>query len=164
MKLTLLAMTLGGSVAQASVVSAFTVSGATPDLPIILTLFWALRRGPEAGCVAGFLAGLFQDVAGGGLVGVQALTKALVGFGLGVAAGRMRGESPLVQVPLLVLVTIGEGMMRWALLQLFHYPAPLTSLLAEVILPQALYNGVLGAAGLVALTTAEAFRARFIWR
>ena len=48
MKLTLLAMALGGSVAQASVVSTFTVSGATPDLPIMLTLFWALRRGPEA--------------------------------------------------------------------------------------------------------------------
>jgi rod shape-determining protein MreD len=140
------------------------VSGATPDLPIILTLFWALRRGPEAGCLAGFLAGLFHDVAGGGLVGVQALTKALVGFGLGVAAGRWRGESPLVQVPALVLATIGEGVMRWALLQLFHYPATLTSLLVEVILPQALYNGVLGAAGLVALTTAEALRARFLWR
>jgi len=164
MKLTLLAMALGGSVAQASVVSTFTVSGATPDLPIMLTLFWALRRGPEAGCAAGFLAGLFYDVAGGGLVGVQALTKALIGFGLGLAAGPMRGESPLVQVPALVLVTIAEGVMRWALLQLFHYPASLTALLAEVILPQALYNGVLGAAGLVALTTAEAVRARFAWR
>ena len=144
-------------------VSTFTVSGATPDLPIMLTLFWALRRGPEAGCVAGFLAGLFHDVAGGGLVGVQALTKALVGFGVGVAAGRMRGENPLVQVPALVLVTIAEGVMRWALLQLFHYPAPLTALLADVILPQALYNGVLGAAGLVALTAAEA-RTRWAWR
>jgi len=164
MKLTLLAMALGGSVAQASMVSTFTVSGATPDLPIMLTLFWALRRGPEAGCVAGFLAGLFHDVAGGGLVGVQALTKALVGFGVGVAAGRMRGENPLVQVPALVLVTIGEGVMRWGVLQLFHYPAPLSALLADVILPQALYNGVLGAAGLVALTAAEAVRARWAWR
>jgi len=164
MKLTLLAMALGGSVAQASVASTFTVSGATPALPIMLTLFWALRRGPEAGCVAGFLAGLFHDVVGGGLVGVQALTKALVGFGVGVAAGRMRGESPLVQVPTLVLVTIAEGVMRWALLQLFHYPAPLTALLADVILPQALYNGVLGAAGLVALTAAEAMRTRWAWR
>ena len=164
MKLTLLAMALGGSVAQASVVSTLTVSGATPDLPIMLTLFWALRRGPEAGCVAGFLAGLFHDVAGGGLVGVQALTKALVGFGVGVAAGRMRGENPLVQVPALVLVTIGEGVMRWGVLQLFHYPAPLSALLADVILPQALYNGVLGAAGLVALTAAEAVRARWAWR
>lgn len=164
MKLSLLAMALGGSVAQASVVSLLTVSGATPDLPIMLTLFWALRRGPEAGCVAGFLAGLFQDVTGGGLVGVQALTKGVAGFVLGLAAGRVWGESPLVQVPALVLVTIAEGVARWALLQLFHYPAPLGALLSEVILPQALYNGVLGAAGLVALTAAEAVRARVAWR
>ena len=164
MKLSLLAMALGGSVAQASVVSLLTVSGATPDLPIMLTLFWALRRGPEVGCMAGFLAGLFQDVTGGGLVGVQALTKAVSGFALGLAAGRMWGESPLVQVPALVLVTLAEGIARWALLQLFHYPAPLGALLSEVILPQALYNGVLGAAGLVALTATEAVRARVAWR
>jgi rod shape-determining protein MreD len=163
MKLTLLAMTLGGSVAQASVVSTLSIGGATPDLPLMLILFWALRRGPEAGCLAGFLAGLFHDVAGGGLVGVQALTKAVAGFGLGMVAGRVWGENPLIQVPALVLVTIAEGVARWALLQLFHYPASLPALLTEVILPQALYNGVLGAACLVALAVVDATRARASW-
>ena len=71
--------------AQTSVVQSLSVAGATPDLPFIMTVFWALRRGPEAGCVAGFFAGLLQDVASGGLVGVQALTKALAGFILGLA-------------------------------------------------------------------------------
>ena len=160
MKITLLAMTLGGSVAQASLVSVLSVGGATPDVPLILTVFWALRRGPEAGCLAGFLAGLFHDVAGGGLVGVQALTKAIAGFSLGLAAGRLWAENPLVQVPALVLLTIAEGLARWALLQLFHYPASLPAVMTEVILPQALYNGVLGAACVVALSITEWVRVR----
>ncbi|MBI5629185.1 MAG: rod shape-determining protein MreD, partial [Candidatus Rokubacteria bacterium] len=54
MKLGLLLMTLGGTVAQTSVVQALSVGGATPDLPFVITVFLALRRGPEAGCVAGF--------------------------------------------------------------------------------------------------------------
>jgi len=163
-RLSLLLMTLGGTVAQTSVVQTLSVGGATPDLPFVVTVFLALRRGPEAGCVAGFLAGLLQDVTGGGLVGVQALTKALAGFALGLAGGRLRVGSPLVQVPGLVLLTVGEGLLRFGLLQLFHYPAGLSALMADVILPQALYNGILGAACLVAVGLAEAARARMTWR
>lgn len=164
MRLGLLVMTLGGTVAQASVVQALSVGGATPDLPFVVAVFLALRRGPETGCVAGFLAGLLQDVTSGGLIGVQALTKALAGFVLGLAGDRLCVTSPLVQIPGLVLLSVGEGLLRFGLLQLFHYPAGLAAVMADVILPQALYNGALGAAGLVALGLAEAARARMTWR
>jgi rod shape-determining protein MreD len=160
----LLLATLGGSVAQTSLIQTLSVGGATPDLPFIMTVFWALRRGPEAGCVAGFFAGLLQDVASGGLVGVQALTKALAGFVLGMAGGRLWVANPLVQVPGLVALTLAEGVLRFGLLQLFHYPAGLGALLVDVILPQALYNGVLGAACIVAMFTVETARAHATFR
>ena len=50
-----------------------------------------------------------------------------------------------MQVPGLVLLTIAEGLGRFVLLQLFHFPAPFGELMLHVILPQALYNGLLGA-------------------
>lgn len=150
---------LGGSLAQWSVVPALSVGGVTPDLPLIVTVFLALRRGPEAGCLAGFVAGFLQDIAGGGLIGVQALTKALAGFAMGLLVGRLWVASPLVQVPALVLLTIAEGLARYFLLQLFHFPAPLGGLMLHVILPQALYNGFLGSA-CVLLTTVLASRRR----
>lgn len=164
MQLTLVLMVLGGSVAQSSLASALSIAGTTPDLPLMLTVFWALRRGPEAGCVAGFLAGLLQDVAGGGLVGVQALTKALAGFGTGLAADRLWVGNPLVQVPALVALTLAEGLLRFGLLQLFHFPVPLGAIMVDVILPGALYNGALGAACLVALTVTEAVRVHASWK
>ena len=144
--LLLLATIGGGTVMQASVVPAFSVGGITPDLPLILTVLIALRRGPEVGCIVGFFAGFLQDVAGGGLIGVQALTKALAGFAMGLLVGRFWVASPLVQVPGLVLLTVAEGLGRFALLQFFHYPVSFTGLMVHVVLPQALFNGFIGAA------------------
>lgn len=153
-------LTFGGSLAQWSVVPALAVAGVTPDLPLIVTVLSALRYGPETGCLVGFVAGLLQDTAGGGLLGVQALTKALAGFGIGLLVGRLWVASPLVQVPSLVLLTIAEGILRYALLQFFHFPASFGALMLHVILPQALYNGFLGAACVLVTAAALAWRSR----
>lgn len=164
MRPSLVLMIFGGNLAQASVVPALSWAGVIPDLPFVLTVLMALRRGPEVGCLVGFMAGFFQDVAGGGLLGVQALTKALAGFLSGIGSARLLVGNPLVQVPALVLLTLAEGLLRFALLQIFHYPASFERLILHVIAPQALYNGVLGAACVVALGLAETLRPRFSWR
>src|SRR5262245_15539008 len=153
-------MTFGGSLAQWNLVPAFSVGGVTPDLPLILTVLLALRHGPETGCLVGFVAGFLQDMAGGGLIGVQALTKALAGFGMGLLVGRFWVGSPLVQVPGLVLLTVAEGLARYFLLQFFHFPASLGEMMAHVILPQALYNGFLGSVCALGMTVFAAVRKR----
>lgn len=157
----LLALTVfGGGVAHATLAPALRLGNVTPDIPLIVVTLLALRRGPEFGCVAGFAAGLLQDAAGGGLVGVQAFTKALVGFSLGLAGGRLWVTQPLVQVPGLVVLSVLEGVVRFALLKLFHFPAAFGDLMLYVVLPQALYNGFLGAALVLALAWAEVQRGR----
>ena len=162
MRAIFLLMTFGGSLVQWSLVPSLSVGGVTPDLPLILTALLALRHGPETGCLVGFVAGLLQDTATGGLVGVQALTKALAGFAMGLLVGRLWVTSPLVQVPGLVLLTVAEGLVRYGLLQWFHYPTSLGELMLRVILPQALYNGFLGAACAVVTAGALAWRKR-VW-
>jgi rod shape-determining protein MreD len=137
-----------------------SIAGVTPDLPLIMVVLLALRRGPEFGCLSGFVTGLLQDAAGGGLIGVQALTKAVIGFGIGVAGGRLRVSQPLVQVPGLVVLTIAEGIARFALLQIFRFPAPFGELMMYVVLPQALCNGFIGAAVVLALAWAQMLRGR----
>jgi rod shape-determining protein MreD len=156
---TLIALTVfGGGVAQATIAPALRIGDIAPDLPLIVVVLLALRRGPEFGCVAGFAAGLLQDVTGGGLIGIQALTKALVGFAIGAVGGELRVTQPLVQVPGLAVLTIVEGLVRFALLKLFHFPVPFGELMMYVVLPQALYNGFLGAALVLVLAWAETFR------
>jgi rod shape-determining protein MreD len=158
---TLLALTVfGGGVAHATLTPALRIANVTPDIPLIVVVLLALRRGPELGCAAGFFAGLLQDVATGGLIGVQALTKAVIGFAIGTAGERLSVRQPLVEVPGLVLLSIAEGLVRFALLQLFRFPAPFGELMTYVVLPQALYNGFLGAALVFALAWTESWRAR----
>lgn len=160
MRALLVLTVFGGGLAQATLAPALRIADVAPDIPLIMVVLLALRRGPEFGCVAGFAAGLLQDVAAGGLIGVQALTKALVGFGIGAAGGRLRVTQPLVQVPGLVILTIAEALARFALLQLFRFPAPFGELMTYVVLPQALYNGFLGAALVFALAWSDALKER----
>ena len=150
----------GGGLAHATLAPALRIADVAPDIPLIVVVLLALRRGPEFGCAAGFVAGLLQDVAAGGLIGVQALTKALIGFGIGTAGGRLRVTQPLVQVPGLVLLSITEGIARFTLLQLFRFPAPFGELMTYVVLPQALYNGFIGAALVFALAWSDALKER----
>jgi hypothetical protein len=65
-----------------------------------------------------------------------------------------------VQVPGLVVLSLVEGVARFALLQLFHFPASFGELMTYVVLPQAIYNGFLGAALVLALAWAESVRER----
>ena len=155
----LLALTIfGGGIASAALTPALRIGDVVPDIPLIIVVLLALRRGPEFGCVGGFVTGLLQDAATGGLIGVQALTKSVIGFAIGALGGRLTVTQPLVQVPGLVLLSVAEGLARFAILQLFRFPAPFGELLTFVVLPQALYNGFLGAALVLALTWAESFR------
>ena len=160
MKTLFLLTVFGGGLAHATLAPALRIADVAPDIPLIVVILLALRRGSEFGCAAGFVAGLLQDVAAGGLLGVQALTKALVGFGLGAAAGRLRVTQPLVQIPGLVLLTLAEGIVRFAVLQLFRFPAPFGELMTFVILPQALYNGFIGAALVFALAWTDILKDR----
>jgi rod shape-determining protein MreD len=154
-------MIFGGGVAQTTFAPALRVGGIAPDIPFIVVVLFALRKGPEWGCLAGFAGGLLQDLAGGGFAGTQALTKGIVGFFVGAVAGRLWVQNPLVQIPGLVLLSIIEGLARFVLLQLFHFPAPLGELMVYVVLPQALYNGCVGAAVLLALAWLEGLRGRW---
>jgi rod shape-determining protein MreD len=154
-----LALTIfGGSIAHATIAPALRLADVAPDIPLILVVLLALRRGPEFGCLTGFAAGLLQDAAGGGLLGVQACPKAMVGFLVGALGGRLRVTQPFVQVPGLVLLSVAEGLGRFALLTIFHFRAPFGEIMAYVVLPQALYNGFLGAACVFALAWTEARR------
>jgi rod shape-determining protein MreD len=135
----------GGTLAQSTVVPVLGVGGVVLDLPIVLVVLLGLHRGPEAGCLTGFALGLAQDVAAGGPLGLQALSKALVGFGAGELPRVCLLSNPVVSIGAVGLATLVDGTLRFIVLQAFHYPAPFGELLVGVMLPQAALNAVLAA-------------------
>jgi len=161
---TLALVIFGGGLAQTTFAPALRIGDVTPDIPLILLVLLALRRGPEVGCLAGLVAGFLQDAAAGGSIGAQALTKTLIGFFIGQAGGRFWVHEPLVQIPGLVLLSLVEGLARFLLLQVFHFSGAFGDLMLYVVVPQSLYNGFIGAAVVLAMTAAERLRGGSPWR
>ena len=65
-----------------------------------------------------------------------------------------------IAVAVMVVLTIAEGLARFALLQIFRFPAPFGDLMMYVVLPQALCNGFVGAAVVLALAWSQTVRGR----
>lgn len=72
---------------QLKVVPLFSIKSITPDLILILVIAVAFRHGKIAGVVCGFLAGLFYDLFGTGLVGVSSLANSIAAFIAGAWSG-----------------------------------------------------------------------------
>ena len=115
----------GAALVQCTVVPVVGVGGIVPDVPVVLTVLLALRYGAEAGCLIGLRAGPRAGRRGRRPAGLHALSKALLGFVAGDLPRWVLVTRPIVPVGLAVLATIVDGLLRFALLQLFHYPAPL---------------------------------------
>ncbi|MBI3628769.1 MAG: rod shape-determining protein MreD [Candidatus Rokubacteria bacterium] len=164
MRSALLLVIFGGGLAQTTFAPALRIGDITPDIPLVMVVLLALRRGPEIGCLSGFVTGLLQDAAGGGFIGAQALTKTLVGFCVGQVGGRLWVQEPLVQIPGLVALSLLEGIARFLLLQIFHFPGSFGDLMLYIVLPQSLYNGVVGAAVVLTLAGVERLRGWPSWR
>src|SRR2546428_4690967 len=108
----LLALTVfGGSVAHATLAPALGIGGVTPDLPLIVVVLLALRRGPEFGCVAGFGAGLLQDAAGGRLNRAPAPNEGRDCFSLRAAGWRHLAAQPPVAGPRAPPLTVSAGLV-----------------------------------------------------
>jgi len=153
MRLPLYVLTVGGgTLVQCVLGPAVSIGGVSPDIPVVLVVLLAIRRGPEAGCLVGFALGLVADVLAGGPLGLHALSKALVGFAAGALPRWFLVSRPVVPVTAALLATVTDGMVRFALLQLFHYPAPFGELLSRVIVPQAGYNALLATVAVVVPT------------
>lgn len=133
----------GGTLVQSAVAPIVPAMGVVPDVPLVLVVMLALRRGAEVGCLTGFALGLAQDLLVGGPLGLQALSKAIIGFVAGELPRLWLVTNPVVPVVAAVLATIADASLRFAVLQIFHYPAAFGELFASVILPQAAYDGLL---------------------
>lgn len=147
MRLPLYALAVSGAtLVQGTVVPVVGIGGVVPDIPVILVVLLALRRGPEVGCLLGFALGLAEDVLVGGPLGVHTVSKAFVGFVVGTLPRWFLVSRAAVTIAVAVLASVADGVLRFGLLQIFHYPAGLGELLTRVILPQAAYNGLLATA------------------
>lgn len=88
---------------QATVAQAVGVGSIRPDLPLIAVVFLASRRGAATGALAGFFIGLGQDLTNPAFLGLNALAKGCIGYGLGRMRDRFDAATPLTHTVILLI-------------------------------------------------------------
>jgi rod shape-determining protein MreD len=100
---------------QVSIVDEIRVSGAHPDLMLLLSVAGGYVAGPQRGAGFGFAVGLATDLLLPTTFGLSALVGCLVGFGVGLATtGLERGS--WVLPPLIFAVATAAGLTGYAIL------------------------------------------------
>jgi rod shape-determining protein MreD len=102
---------------QTLVVSHVTILGLSIDVFVIFTVIVAASWGPMAGCVFGFFAGLAADIAYLEPMGMRAVVYVVIGYSLGVVAGRFRAVRPRT----IFLYTLVSSFVAEVVLGLFSY-------------------------------------------
>ncbi len=67
---------------QVTVVHNVTAAGASPDLIMVMLVVLVIDRKPIVGIIAGFLLGFLQDLGNASFLGMNALAKSIVGYGI----------------------------------------------------------------------------------
>lgn len=120
-----------------------SIAGVAPDFGIIALVIMALAAGPIPGTTAGFLLGLVLDLSTPNLLGVQALCKTGLGFGLGRLRGRLIHGMPLVEGTVVAVSVAAHDLVFLVIQSNLSDEASVLSLLTRT-LPTALYSGLVG--------------------
>lgn len=84
---------------QTTVFSSFSMKGNIPDLVLIFVVFFALLNGSARNAaVYGFLCGLLEDLYIGRFIGLNALSKGITAYIIGILEGRVFKENLFVGI------------------------------------------------------------------
>ncbi len=126
---------------QAAWLARAQVFGAALDPLLPFAVGMGILRGAESGAVAGVTAGLLQDLlSGGGPLGVNGLSKLVVGFASGLFERSIYIENPLLPaIATFVGTLLGEALLVIVALIVGLGVQPWTAVAAKMV-AQALLN------------------------
>lgn len=93
-------------VIQTTIVPLIAINGITPDLIMILLVFYAMKCGQMYGTVLGFVYGFFFDLITGTLLGSTMLAKTLAGFIAGYFSNENKVDNYLKSYSFLMIVLL----------------------------------------------------------
>ena len=129
---------------QAAWLARAQILGAALDPLLPLAVGMGILRGAESGAVVGVAAGLLQDLlSGGGPLGVNGLSKLVVGFASGLFERSIYIENPLLPaIATFVGTLLGEVLLVIVAL-VVGLGVPSTSALAAKMIMQAILNSAI---------------------
>ena len=128
---------------QAVFSDALTFGRIGPDFPLLIVAYFAVFRGSIAGSVFGFVVGLLQDLFNPSFLGLNALTKTLVGFALGRAGAQTERDHPIFLLALFGISALAHDVVYLLFYTQLRLGEFFVTLLT-VALPSAVYTAVVG--------------------
>ena len=92
-------------VLQTTLVSYVAILRVKPDLLLMIVLYIGFKRGPLSGEISGFLSGFLEDIFSGNLIGINALSKTILGNLAGLGKDKLAFENLITQVVVTFLAT-----------------------------------------------------------
>jgi rod shape-determining protein MreD len=115
----------------------------SPDFVLLLCCFLALYRRPVQGSVLGFLIGFIQDLFNPALLGLNALTKSLLGFAFGHIGQKAIPESAIFFAAIFFIAALAHDFVYLLFFTGLHL-GRFFIMFFTVALPSAVYTAVVG--------------------
>ncbi len=131
------------AVLQVAAAPNIAIGPVVPNILLLVVLILAFAEGPEAGAAAGFVAGLVFDVLGSGPIGPGPLVLASVGYLAGSLSANMFAEGWRLPVTVVFAASLLAEVSYGLVLSVLGEGAPFWAAFTSVMLPAAVYNGVL---------------------
>jgi rod shape-determining protein MreD len=129
-------------VIQSSVLPLFRVMGYWPDILVALVACYGLYFGASKGGYIGFATGLIQDVVFGFPLGINAISKTVVGFMSGLGEEKINKEFPFISIPLVIVATLVHDFIYLLSYKLTGVQVQVFNSLYQWLAPMVIINGV----------------------
>lgn len=136
---------------ETSLLSGLFPAGYAPNVMLCVTVALSLDETPRRGAAVGVIGGLLQDVAAGRLIGLNAFTLGLVGWGVAWARRSVNPDAVFVPGLMAGLAQLFLTPLQWMMLRMvglnfgwrpFTHPLPAWILFAMLCTPAIL--GLIG--------------------
>ena len=127
---------------QSSVFPHISLGGVSPNLMLLLTVFYAILYGENTGITVGFFCGLLIDIFSGNLLGFHALLQMYLGYACGQLCGLFYPEDIRFPLVLLTLSDFTYGFGVYVFSFLLHGRTHFSFYLRSVIAPETFYTAL----------------------
>ena len=129
---------------QTSLMSLFSVGGVTLDLALILTVYCGVLLKGDRGIWVGFAIGLIQDCLSGSLLGVNTLSKSIIGFTFSTLKDKLMVVGFVPISVILLAASFFDGLVYYLVLTTLLKAQIPFSFLFSTLPAYAMYNALVG--------------------
>lgn len=119
------------------------VQGVTPELVLMLVVYFAIAAGEERAMFTGALGGIYQDVASKAILGHNIFCLVVVGYATGRISTRLVTDHPAVKAGLVLLAGIAQGSLHTVIAYIQHPETPVVSTILSVVVPASFYTALI---------------------